>query len=372
METRRYLNLLRLLPGLKKFCLLGVRSFAKVWGPVFKDRSRLVYLVEPLLILAFIFFTGQVAWVFLGIQPHNNRSEEKILLNIPLGSSLFQVAALLEEEGLINNERSFIWYVYVTGKQNQIRAGHYLLEPGLSFSHLLRELQKGRPIIHRVTVQEGLRADEITRLLAEKGLVQDEVFAVLLKDQELLKSILPEELVHDSAEGFLFPDTYEFIEGMTEKEILLTFLRRFRHVWMEVTANGVQGKLSPYKSVILASIVEAEAKVESDRPIIAGVFLNRIRKHYPLQSCATVQYALGERKPRLLYKDLEMESPYNTYKYYGLPPGPISNPGRASLEAAVRPLETDYLYFVAKPDGSHIFSRSYREHLNAQRRLNGN
>ncbi|HHU52262.1 MAG TPA: endolytic transglycosylase MltG [Firmicutes bacterium] len=374
MGTRRDLNLHRLIPRLTRFCRLGVENFTKVWGPVVKGRSRLVFFMEPLLVLAFIFFTGQVAWVFFGVQAQN-RSEEKVFLSIPLGSSLTQVARLLEEEGLINNSRSFIWYVYLFGKENRIKAGHYLLEPRLSFAELLRELEKGRPIIHRVTIPEGLRADEITELLAKKGLIDPEVFTDLLEDEEFLASILPPELVTGSGEGFLFPDTYEFIEGMTEKEVLSTLLRRFRQVWSELTADGDgqsfkdgQG-LSPYKSVILASIVEAEAKVESDRPIIAGVFINRIKKRYPLQSCATVQYALGERKPRLLYKDLEIDSPYNTYKNYGLPPGPICNPGRASLAAAIKPTETNYLYFVAKPDGSHIFSRSYREHLNAQRSL---
>ncbi|HEY8345320.1 MAG TPA: endolytic transglycosylase MltG [Bacillota bacterium] len=374
MGTRRDLNPHRLIPRLTRFCHLGVENFTKVWGPVVKGRSRLVLFLEPLLILAFIFFTGQLAWVFFGVQAHN-LPEEKVLLNIPLGSSLTQVARLLEEKGLINNSRSFIWYVYLFGKQNRIKAGHYLLNPRLSFAELLYELEKGRPIIHRVTIPEGLRADEITELLARKGLIDPKVFTDLLKDQEFLASILPPELVGGSGEGFLFPDTYEFIEGMTEKEVLATLLRRFRQVWSELTADR-DGQifeeglgLSSYKSVILASIVEAEAKVESDRPIIAGVFINRIRKRYPLQSCATVQYALGERKPRLLYKDLEIDSPYNTYKNYGLPPGPICNPGRASLAAAIKPMETNYLYFVAKPDGSHIFSRSYREHLKAQRSL---
>jgi UPF0755 protein len=374
VETRRSLNLYRVIPKLKRLFLFGIENFTKVWGPVIKGRSRLVFFLEPLLILALIFFTCHLVWVFLGVQAQN-RTEEKILLNIPLGSSLTQVARLLEEEGLINNDRSFIWYVYLFGKQNQIRAGHYLLKPGLSFAGLLQELQRGRPIIHRVTIPEGLKADEITQLLAQKGLIDPEIFSDLLQDKQFLSSILPFELVVGSGEGFLFPDTYEFIDGMTEKEILSTLLRRFRQVWLELTVDA-EGQelwddlqLSPYKSVILASIVEAEAKVERDRPIIAGVFLNRIKKRYPLQSCATVQYALGERKSRLLYKDLEIDSPYNTYRNYGLPPGPICNPGRASLAAALRPTKTTYLYFVAKPDGSHIFSRSYREHLNAQRSL---
>jgi UPF0755 protein len=112
--------------------------------------------------------------------------------------------------------------------------------------------------------------------------------------------------------------------------------------------------------------VEGEAKVEDERPIIAGVFLNRLRKGLLLQSCATVQYALGERKQRLLYKDLQIDSPYNTYRYKGFPPTPIGNPGRASLAAVLQPMKTDYLYFFAKSDGSHIFSRTYREHLKAQ------
>lgn len=360
----------RLIPTIKKQSLLGWQSFTRAWGPVFtKDWSRLLRLLQPLFFLAALFLVGQATWIYCGVQPAT-AGGSKVRLEIPRGSSVSQVARLLEEKQLINSRNSFIWYVYLTGRQNQIKAGHYLFDSEISFSQLLKELGRGRPVIHLVTIREGLRAQEITDLLAAKGIIDKTKFQKLLKDGDFLRRHLP-EFAPSSAEGFLFPDTYEFAEGMSEEEIAAAFFRQFRRIWGEVSAQGLSSdRLSLVDRIILASMVESEAKVAEEREIISSIFLNRLKRGYPLQSCATVQYALGERKSRLLYKDLEYESPYNTYKYYGLPPGPISNPGRASLEAALRPAKTDFLYFVARSDGSHIFSRSYREHLNAQRGVN--
>lgn len=357
----------RLIPTVQDLWRIGFQKFTTVWGPAFQDRPRLLRFLEPMLFLAVFLLIGQAAWIYCGVQPVTGAGD-KIRLNIPRGSTVTEVAKLLEEKGLINNSGSFVWFVYLTGRQNQIKAGNYFLEPGISFAELLKELKTGRPIIYRVTIPEGLRQDEITELLAARGLVERETFSALLRNEEFLRTYLP-EFGPSSAEGFLFPDTYEFAEGMSEEEIAATFLRRFRRVWEEVAGRGVSDNFSLMDRVILASIVESEAKLAEERPIIASVFLNRLRKGYPLQSCATVLYALGERKSRLLYKDLEYDSPYNTYLHYGLPPGPISNPGRASLEAAFHPAETDFLYFVARPDGGHVFSRTYREHLNARNHI---
>ena len=336
--------------------------------PVFNDRSHLHNLLGPLAMLLLIFFAGQVAWIFYGLQP-STISDTIIQLDIPMGSSVKEVGVLLEKEGLITNSNSFVWYVYLTGKQRQVKAGRYHLQPGTAFTRLMAELQKGRSVYHRVTIPEGLTQKEISELLVRRGLVDEKRFWELLHDREFLLSYLP-EFNPRSAEGFLFPDTYDFADGASEEEILAVFFRRFLQVWSAIARGKTVRNLSLVDLVTLASIIEREAKKAEERPVIAAVFLNRLRMGYPLQSCATVMYALGERRSRLLYDDLKIESPYNTYLYRGLPPGPISNPGRASLTAALYPVETDFLYFVARPDGTHIFSRTYREHLRAQNELN--
>jgi UPF0755 protein len=333
-------------------------------------RMRWGRLLQPLCLLLVVFFCGQIAWIYYGLKP-GAVPGETIRLDVPRGSSVKEVGRLLEKEGLIRNSNSFVWYVYLTGKVKAIKAGRYHLTAGMPFTRIFRELQHGRPIYHRVTIPEGLTQKEITALLSKKGLINEERFEALLSDRDFLFTYL-EEFNPRSGEGFLFPDTYDFADQASEEEILGVFFRRFLQVWNEIAPAHTGGNLSSLQMVTLASIIEREAKKEEERPIIAAVFLNRLRLGYPLQSCATVMYALGERKTRLLYEDLRIESPYNTYVYRGLPPGPIANPGRASLMAALRPAETDFLYFVARPDGTHSFSRTYREHLRAQRELRTN
>ncbi|NLW59201.1 MAG: endolytic transglycosylase MltG [Firmicutes bacterium] len=359
----------RVLPGLK-FIRFLFQSISRLFRPVRRDRSRFQLALPALFCCGLIFLVGQAVWIYNGVQINRKvYNPQQSTIDIPLGSSVFQIGSLLEEKGLIKNKRSFVWYLYLTGQQNSLKAGHYKFGPEFSFRYLLRELKTGRPIIYRVTVPEGYTMAEIGRLLSNKGLVDEERFQELLHDRVFLRSQLV-EFAPVSGEGFLFPDTYEFAKGATEEEILSVFFQRFRQVWAEVTKD-VQPPLgfSPVELVTLASIVEGEAKVEAERPIIAGIFYNRLKRGQLLQSCATVQYALGERKPRLLYRDLQIDSPYNTYLYQGLPPTPIGNPGRASLQAVLSPAETDYLYFFAKPDGTHVFSRTYREHLRAQNQL---
>ncbi len=354
----------RVLPGLKKNWADLTRNCKRYLGPVFRGRISLRSLLILLLFLGLIVLCGQILWLYCGVQT-TLTSEDKIVLDIPMGSSIFQIGRILEENGLIKNRDSFVWYIYLTGKKERLKAGHYSFDGSISFHQLLKELETGRPIIYKITIPEGYTAEDIGQLLSSRGLIDLNRFQELLHDKVFLNSQLT-DFSPLTGEGFLFPDTYELAQGASEEEILKIFFRRFRQVWAEITSDAVTNDLSPLESVILASVVEKEAKVEEERPVIAGIFLNRLRKGRLLQSCATVQYALGERKQRLLYEDLEIDSPYNTYRYKGLPPSPISNPGRASLVAVLRPSKTDYLYFVAKVDGSHIFSRTYREHLKAQ------
>ncbi len=360
----------RVLPCFKNIWDSLTRGSKRVIGPVFRNQSRLRSLLLLLLFIGLIFLSGQILWIYCGVQP-TLVFKEKIILDIPMGSSIFQIGRILEEKGLIKNRDSFVWYVYLTGRKERLKAGHYSFDGSISFHRLVKELETGRPIIYKITIPEGYTAGEIGLLLSRRGLIDLNKFQELLHDKVFLNSQLT-NFSPSTGEGFLFPDTYEIAQGASEEEILRVFFRRFRQVWAEISSEATTNDLSPLESVILASVVEKEAKVEEERPVIAGVFLNRLQKGRLLQSCATVQYALGERKQRLLYEDLEIDSPYNTYRYKGLPPSPISNPGRASLAAVLHPTKTDYLYFVAKTDGSHVFSRTYREHLKAQSYVGNN
>lgn len=309
-----------------------------------------------------IFFA--MLWVFL--RPLPSGAARNVV--IPYASSAKGVAYQLEAEGIIRNATGFIWYLKLFHRKADLRAGVYHLKPGADIQEILKQLRKGSPLIYRVTIPEGYSLTEVTSLLAAKQLVNATRFLQIARDPEILSRYLDGFEQVKSAEGFLFPDTYEFAHGATEEEILAVFLRHFQEVWVQELSYRT-GQRDLYNVLIMASIVEREAKAAEERPVIAGVFYNRLERRIPLESCATIQFALGKHKTRLFYKDLQVKSDYNTYRNRGLPPGPICSPGRDAMRAALAPMEHSFLYFVAKPDGKHHFSKSYREHLNAQRRI---
>jgi len=229
-------------------------------------------------------------------------------------------------------------------------------------------------LFHRVTIPEGYTVTQIEEILAEKGIVDRTRFREALKSEDFsLPYLSPAPRDPRHLEGFLFPATYEFPAGLAEKEIIGLMLQRFDAVLTpELQRRSQAMGLSVREVVTLASLVEREARLDEERPIIAAVFLNRLRRGMRLESCATIQYILGKQKEKLTYRDLQIPSPYNTYLHDGLPPGPIANPGLASIKAVLYPAEVDYLYFVARGDGSHYFSRTLGEHQTAARRYQRN
>jgi UPF0755 protein len=235
---------------------------------------------------------------------------------------------------------------------------------------ILRKMVDGKVEAYWITVPEGFTLAQIGSLLAERGLAtRDELLAAATAASRL-DTEFPKPT--GSLEGYLFPDTYRLDASLDVSETLILYMtQRFDEVvWKGLfKSQAPETGLTLHELITLASLVEGEAKKEDERPIIAGVLMNRFRTGKKLECDATVQYALGNRKSRLLYSDLDYPSPYNTYLHVGLPPGPINNPGLASIEAALKPAETPYLYYVAKPDGSHIFSRTFEEHQAAIERL---
>ncbi len=308
-----------------------------------------------------VIFLTAFFWNFFPVDPGSAQLQ---IFEVPYGTSLRQVGSQLHARGIIRSGMAFEIYIRLNSKKRMVKAGRCQLGPGMNLFQIVKELRRGIPGQIRITVPEGLTSTEVATLFSTKGLANRDRFLALIKDTQFISGIVGEEW-RGIPEGLLFPDTYDFSLNTTEEEIITKMLKRFEEVFEAEV--GVVTPLQKREIVIIASIVEKEAKKADERPIIAGVFYNRLRRGYPLQSCATVQYALGKHKERLYYKDLEVSSPYNTYRYSGLPPGPIANPGLASIRASAAPANVDYLYFVAKPDGGHVFSSTYQQHLIAQR-----
>lgn len=280
------------------------------------------------------------------------------------------MAESLYRNGIIRNPALFRLYARTHDLDKRIAAGTYKVSSGLSVPELLRLLTGGGQVTKRFTLPEGLTVKEIAARLEQQNVVNAEAFLKELQTGKFDHAFLPGGLAGLARfEGYLFPDTYQVFSDVSAHAVIELMLRRFAAVSEELNlpAEAARHGLTVHQAVTLASLVEREAKRSEERALIAGVLYNRLRKGMPLQVDATVQYALGVHRERILYKDLTVDSPYNTYRVTGLPPGPIAAPGRASLLAVIRPAETDYLYYVAKPDGSHAFSRTLSEH-NANKR----
>ena len=289
------------------------------------------------------------------------------LVRIERGMNARQIGDLLEERGLVRRAWAFSWNARVSGLARQLEAGRYPLSGAMTGSEILKSLRKAPLEMARVTVPEGLTLGETAALLQEGGFADSARFATLATDLEMVRS---QGVEAASLEGYLFPETYFFDKGVSEREIINRMVSEFFTVVDDpVMARLDSLEMSLHEAVILASIIEGEARFDSERAIISSIFHRRLKLRRRLESCATVEYALGFHKERLSNEDLRVKSPFNTYLHLGLPPGPIGNPGRASLRATLHPADTDYLYFVARGDGTHSFSRTNREHEAAKRAI---
>ncbi len=293
------------------------------------------------------------------------------VVRIPQGLPAWDIIYLLEEEGIIANPDLFRLIVWLEGAEQHLQAGSYLLSPQMTPLEIIEHLRTGRVQTERVVIPEGFEIKQIADALAERGLVDRERFIELASDAHLVfGESLPLDLPIPSLEGYLYPDTYHFNEGQTEEDIIGQMVDRFIAVTeAEILPLLENSEFTLHEVVTLASIVEREIMVDHERPVVASVYLNRLAIDMPLQADPTVRYVTPEERPQVLYRDLEIDSPYNTYRYRGLPPGPIASPGLASMLAVLEPAETDYFFFVSRRDGTHEFTRTYDEHLRARRTL---
>jgi UPF0755 protein len=283
-----------------------------------------------------------------------------VRVTIPPRSSMRVAADSLAKAGVISFPRLFRVYASMRGGDRGIRAGTYALHKDGGWGYVLGELRSGRAIIHVVTIPEGFSLSQIAATVSTKLSQPVDSVDAAARDTALLHRL---DIPTATAEGYLFPDTYTFMDGTTARTAVDAMVKRFEQVWKPAwTARLDTLHLSRNDVMALASIVEKEARLPEERPVIAAVYMNRLHAGMLLQADPTVQFALGKHVARVYYKDLDVDSPYNTYKYKGLPPGPIASPGRASIEAALFPANVPYLYFVAFPDGHHEFRVDLKSH----------
>lgn len=308
------------------------------------------------------------------LAPGHLPSDVSIEVQVMPGSTARQIGAVLEQAGLVRSAFAFDVAVRLTGKAGSLKAGEYQFHKGASLFDIIDVMVRGAVAQVKVTLAEGLTANQMAQTLENGGVVPAEAFMdIVASPPDWVLVEFPFIPAGVTLEGYLFPDTYYFARGVQASSVVRTMLRQYQAVVesaLSAVADGDHGLLpsglNTREALILASIVEREARIAHERPIIAGVFLRRLKLGMALQSCATVQYVLPSQKERLTFADTQIDSPYNTYVVTGLPPGPISNPGKASVQAVIEPEEGKALYFVAAPDGSHVFTSNYAEHLRAK------
>jgi UPF0755 protein len=318
------------------------------------------------ILLYLIFLSAYEIWKGCTL-PVSESGKNKVVL-IPTGSTFSSAAQLLETEGLIKSKRYFYILAWWKNATTRIQAGEYELSSTQTPIEILDYLVQGKICQYIVTIPEGYNLFQINNLLENAKLISSDSFLNAARDKNILRTL---GIKADSAEGYVYPDTYQLTKGATEREMLRTFVNRFWEVWNSEGFSRRTEELGVkiHDIVTLASIVEKEAMRSREMPLIACVFWNRLKKTMPLQADPTVHYGIlvetKARKRRLRWKDLRKMTPYNTYVNIGLPKGPISNPGKESIRATLCPSKKDYLYFVSRNNGTHYFSRTLTEHNRA-------
>jgi UPF0755 protein len=318
------------------------------------------------LVGGFLAVSGFLCYVLLGDRGGNVKTGEQLSVYVTVqpGMTGADIGEMLEQRGVIRSRQKFWLVAKLSGEERKFKAGTYHMYVNMPIREALDVLVGGEVSMLRFTIPEGFTVREIASRLEREGIVSSKDFLEKAKTFSPYRYMKAPRQAMYRSEGFLFPDTYEVEPGTSSEAILQMMVRNFDNkLTDEMRAKAEKHNLTIYELVTLASLVEKEARYEEDRPIIAQVFYKRLEINMPLQSDTTIQYLLDAPKEDVTYADTEIESPYNTYQHYGLPPGPIANPGMASLMAVLEPADTDYLYFVADRAGHNHYSKSYDEHM---------
>jgi len=344
--------------------------FNKFYYDSEKSKKKIKYIIISafsLFLLYILISAGIIIKDFAGLEKSN-----ETIVSVPEGAGSDKICEILEKDGII--KYPFLFKYVLSSKKLIIQQGRHKIDSSMSYNEIAEKLSKipdaGYDNIYKILIPEGYELKEIADVLEKEGLIDRKKFYKEIENGEFefdfIKDIKRRE---NRLEGYLFPATYEIQKGESEHKIINKMLEKFNSVVIPLYKNS-KTEFTLDEIVTLASIVEREAANNSERPLVSSVFHNRLEADMTLSSCATVQYILKERKKVLSISDTKINSPYNTYKEKGLPPGPIAAPGEESIKAALSPADTEYLYFAAKSDGSeNVFSKTGEEHLNTVKKL---
>lgn len=331
-------------------------------------KKRFTKIIPIIIILAFI-----IAFItYRNVIKHPLKVTEDIVININEGDSFYSIINNLKEEDKLKGIPFIKLYVKLSNKNIEVKSGEYLINKDSSIDDIIEVISKGEALnLIDITIPEGYTIDDIASSLEDEGICSKEDFILAVNEYELPSYVKVNSQKRYNLEGYLFPDTYKVKIGETPKEIISKMILRFEEVFnsvekdlnVEVENNDIE------KIITIASIIEKEARLNSERALISSVIYNRLNDDRMLQIDATVIYALGEHIDKVYLKHLEVDSPYNTYDNYGLPIGPISNPGSESIKAALNPEKTDYLFYVLKDDNSHYFTEDENDFMNKLKEL---
>lgn len=364
---------------------MGNESKKEIMFDRMKNKKKEVKLVRRIVLSIVLFLLivggigGYIAYNYVksALEPMDPTSEEQVNIDIPIGSGLDTISSTLEANGIIKNAKIFKYYAKFNNESN-FQAGQYSLTKAMTLDEIIESLKTGkvyREPLFKLTIPEGLTLEQIGQVIEKKtGQSADEFFALVTSDEfvdrmmvkypNLLSAEIKAENVRYALEGYLYPATYPFFEENPSLEVIADTMLANTEKTVSAYYDLLQteGK-TVHWLLTFASLLEEEATAQTDRETIASVFYNRLDTDMPLQTDPTVLYALGSHKDRVLFEDLEVDNPYNTYQNLGLPPGPIANAGISSIEAVLNPTDTDYFYFLADKQGQNHFSKTYEEHL---------
>lgn len=341
---------------------------------------RKIIMITIASLILLIGIVGLVGFLYINsaMKPVDPDDDTIKKVKIPIGSSVNGISTLLEEQGIIKDARVFKYYIKFRNESG-FQAGEYKLSPSMPIEDIVTSIKTGKLMKEaamKITIPEGKQLIQIADIIAGKTgedpkkvfkKLNDKKFVNSMQEQfpQLLTSEIENEKVIYPLEGYLFPATYDFYEEKpTLESIVIEMLKKTEETLQAYEGQMDKNDYSVHEMLTFASLVEEEATAQVDRGKIASVFYNRIKEDMPLQTDPTVLYAKGSHKSRVYYKDLEVKSPYNTYKNKGLPPGPIANAGTTSIDAVLKPEKTDYLYFLATPEGEVLYSKTLDDHNN--------
>lgn len=331
-------------------------------------KKRFTKIIPVIIVVAFI----MIFITYRNVIKHPLKITEDIVININEGDSFYSIINNLKEEDKLKGIPFIKLYVKLSNKNIEVKSGEYLINKDSSIDDIIEVISKGEALnLIDITIPEGYTIDDIASSLENEGICSKEDFILAVNEYELPSYVKVDSQKRYNLEGYLFPDTYKVKIGETPKEIISKMILRFEEVFssIEKDLNIKVANNDIEKIITIASIIEKEARLDSERALISSVIYNRLNDDRMLQIDATVIYALGEHIDKVYLKHLEVDSPYNTYDNYGLPIGPISNPGSESIKAALNPEKTDYLFYVLKDDNSHYFTEDENDFMNKLKEL---